>query len=243
VWPIRGFPASSASIVSPLAWWVQASSVEGRYDARRLDLAPVRDLERRHPGSGAMSMAIMVPCGCGKTMHVPEEHAGKRVKCPACGSAQSVPVQATPKVLVASEPVAAVASPVPVPSPVPSPVASPVPVPAAVPSPAPRPPAAKDHPAEGGLIFLRGCLGTIAVVAALCFVMGPWHSLVSEDRYESDKASAVYHGDHAKMRDLEDERNRSNDTTEQVSQTAVICLTVALAGLAMTSGPMRPSRT
>lgn len=35
-------------------------------------------------------MAILVQCSCGKRMRVADEHAGRRVKCPACGEMQTV---------------------------------------------------------------------------------------------------------------------------------------------------------
>ncbi len=31
-------------------------------------------------------MPIMVPCQCGKQLRVPDEHIGKKIKCPACGA-------------------------------------------------------------------------------------------------------------------------------------------------------------
>jgi DNA-directed RNA polymerase subunit RPC12/RpoP len=36
-------------------------------------------------------MAIKVACACGKKLSVKDEHAGKRVKCPACGSVLVIP--------------------------------------------------------------------------------------------------------------------------------------------------------
>lgn len=36
-------------------------------------------------------MTIAFDCGCGKAFRVPDEHAGKRTKCPACGAALTVP--------------------------------------------------------------------------------------------------------------------------------------------------------
>lgn len=36
-------------------------------------------------------MAIKVKCKCGKAFGVPEQHAGKRVKCPGCGQPISIP--------------------------------------------------------------------------------------------------------------------------------------------------------
>ncbi|AWM41815.1 hypothetical protein GobsT_70730 [Gemmata obscuriglobus] len=36
-------------------------------------------------------MPIMFDCGCGKTLRVPDQHAGKHVKCPACNGVAAVP--------------------------------------------------------------------------------------------------------------------------------------------------------
>ena len=37
-------------------------------------------------------MSIEISCGCRRTLWEPEIHAGKKVKCPACGAVQAVPV-------------------------------------------------------------------------------------------------------------------------------------------------------
>jgi hypothetical protein len=37
-------------------------------------------------------MSIPETCACGKQLQAPDEYAGKRVKCPACGSAFAVPL-------------------------------------------------------------------------------------------------------------------------------------------------------
>jgi hypothetical protein len=34
---------------------------------------------------------ITFNCPCGKTLRVPDEHAGRRAKCPACGAVVPVP--------------------------------------------------------------------------------------------------------------------------------------------------------
>jgi len=50
-------------------------------------------------------MPIQVTCACGKTLEVPDEHRGKRAKCPVCGNvfvAELAPVQATPPPLPTS---------------------------------------------------------------------------------------------------------------------------------------------
>lgn len=36
-------------------------------------------------------MPITFDCACGKTLRVPDQHAGKRVKCPACNGVATVP--------------------------------------------------------------------------------------------------------------------------------------------------------
>ncbi|MDY3561871.1 DUF308 domain-containing protein [Gemmata sp. JC673] len=36
-------------------------------------------------------MPIIFDCGCGKTLRVPDQHAGKHVKCPACNGVAAVP--------------------------------------------------------------------------------------------------------------------------------------------------------
>ena len=63
-------------------------------------------------------MPIVFTCPCGKTLRVADEHAGKRVKCPACNSVATVP---------AAEPMFEVventAAPPPPPPPKPKPVA------------------------------------------------------------------------------------------------------------------------
>ena len=37
-------------------------------------------------------MPITLRCSCGKTLQVKDEYAGKRVRCPACSDALTVPV-------------------------------------------------------------------------------------------------------------------------------------------------------
>lgn len=37
-------------------------------------------------------MPIEVACACGRTFKVKDEHAGRRVKCPACGSVLDIPM-------------------------------------------------------------------------------------------------------------------------------------------------------
>jgi hypothetical protein len=36
-------------------------------------------------------MPITFDCTCGKMLRVPDEHAGRRAKCPACGSVVPIP--------------------------------------------------------------------------------------------------------------------------------------------------------
>lgn len=36
-------------------------------------------------------MPITFNCACGKTLRVPDEHAGRRAKCPACAAVVTVP--------------------------------------------------------------------------------------------------------------------------------------------------------
>jgi hypothetical protein len=36
-------------------------------------------------------MAITFNCGCGKTLRVPDEHGGRRAKCPACAAIVDIP--------------------------------------------------------------------------------------------------------------------------------------------------------
>jgi hypothetical protein len=45
-------------------------------------------------------MTIQFTCGCGRTLQVGEEHAGRRAKCPACGKVVRIPV---PEALPASD--------------------------------------------------------------------------------------------------------------------------------------------
>jgi type IV secretory pathway VirB10-like protein len=53
-------------------------------------------------------MPITFQCNCGKALKVGDEHAGKRVKCPACDSVASVPIQsaATATPLTQARPIA-----------------------------------------------------------------------------------------------------------------------------------------
>lgn len=37
------------------------------------------------------SVPITFNCACGKTLKVPDEHAGRRAKCPVCGAVVGVP--------------------------------------------------------------------------------------------------------------------------------------------------------
>jgi DNA-binding XRE family transcriptional regulator/phage FluMu protein Com len=57
---------------------------------------------------------MQIRCDCKKILNVPNEHAGKKVKCPVCGAILRTPVN-EPEVPVAqpAEPVAPVAQPVP----------------------------------------------------------------------------------------------------------------------------------
>jgi hypothetical protein len=57
-------------------------------------------------------MPITFDCACGKTLRVPDVHAGKRVKCPACGSISSVP-QAEPMFEVVEDTAAPLVAPPP----------------------------------------------------------------------------------------------------------------------------------
>jgi hypothetical protein len=41
-------------------------------------------------------MPITFNCTCGKTLRVPDEHAGRRAKCPACNAVLPIPVPAPP---------------------------------------------------------------------------------------------------------------------------------------------------
>jgi hypothetical protein len=47
-------------------------------------------------------MAIQFTCSCGRKFQAADEHAGRRVKCPACGAGATVPADGTP-VLPAEE--------------------------------------------------------------------------------------------------------------------------------------------
>src|SRR5690349_2087776 len=46
-----------------------------------------------HPSSFVREarMSLALACSCGKQFDVPEAHAGRRVKCPACGALMAVP--------------------------------------------------------------------------------------------------------------------------------------------------------
>jgi hypothetical protein len=49
-------------------------------------------------------MPITFDCSCGKVLRVPDEHAGKRVKCPACNTVGSVPAPEPQFEVVEDEP-------------------------------------------------------------------------------------------------------------------------------------------
>src|SRR5262245_40515880 len=66
-------------------------------------------------------MPLLVKCHCGQPLQVRDEDAGKRVRCPRCGSALAVPRPATPPQAIPVAPIPA-AQPAPV---VPAPVAEP----------------------------------------------------------------------------------------------------------------------
>jgi hypothetical protein len=51
-------------------------------------------------------MPITIPCICGKTLRVADEHAGKRVKCPACQAIATAPVAKPEPVMEVVETVA-----------------------------------------------------------------------------------------------------------------------------------------
>ena len=40
---------------------------------------------------GDSAVPILMKCACGKQMRAADEHAGKKVKCPGCGNAVTVP--------------------------------------------------------------------------------------------------------------------------------------------------------
>jgi len=41
--------------------------------------------------AGTLTMSIIVPCSCGKKLRIKDQLAGKRIKCPGCGTALSAP--------------------------------------------------------------------------------------------------------------------------------------------------------
>jgi hypothetical protein len=47
-------------------------------------------------------MPIIVPCGCGKQLRVPDAAAGKKTRCPACQAV--IPVPAAPPPLAPPPP-------------------------------------------------------------------------------------------------------------------------------------------
>lgn len=53
-----------------------------------------RSQGRDHSLCLGQAMAIEFTCNCGKTLRVREEHAGRRFKCPGCGSAIQAPAAA-----------------------------------------------------------------------------------------------------------------------------------------------------
>src|SRR5262245_9044379 len=40
---------------------------------------------------GELTVPVVVNCGCGKTLRIPDQYAGKKVKCPACAGVLAVP--------------------------------------------------------------------------------------------------------------------------------------------------------
>jgi hypothetical protein len=49
---------------------------------------------------------IEVQCACGKGFRVKSEHGGKRIKCPACNGAVSVPIPAIGELIDIRDPIA-----------------------------------------------------------------------------------------------------------------------------------------
>src|SRR5438874_10778897 len=45
-------------------------------------------------------MAIITPCACGKKLRTKDDFAGKRIKCPSCGTVLTVPQHAEDQPLI-----------------------------------------------------------------------------------------------------------------------------------------------
>jgi hypothetical protein len=66
-------------------------------------------------------MSITVQCGCGKTTHVPDEFAGRRGKCRACGAVVRIPIpEAVPVAVAGTVPFDDATVPVRAPGPAPA---------------------------------------------------------------------------------------------------------------------------
>lgn len=114
-------------------------------------------------------MAILLKCGkCGKALQARDELAGKRVKCPGCGTVLAVPAPRAPSPLEAA---LALETPETAPAPAPAPAPRPAAAvkPAAAPKPAPKA-AAGSAPAgkskTGLIIGIVAALLVVSLIAA-----------------------------------------------------------------------------
>jgi hypothetical protein len=168
-------------------------------------------------------MPITVSCPCGKKLTAPDDLAGKRAKCPACGEAVNVPD-------------------------VPDPHFAPTVPPTAKVSAKPRrrwwltrglqrvwdswdEPPSPPQPREPGW-FVRGCLGWIAGFSAFAFFMSPIFDASREVAFNREISAARVFGPAAELIRLEREKERDASERAQTTRTAIVVLTVALAGLA-----------
>ena len=122
-------------------------------------------------------MPIELPCpGCGQTLRVADEHAGKKARCPSCGTISEVPWPSS-EVQPASEPPSASHGPLPGPSsstPDLNPFAD-LPEPGANPYASPTAPTlgsgTSGRPHRGGLILTFGIIG---ILCCMPFGIAAW---------------------------------------------------------------------
>lgn len=122
-------------------------------------------------------MSIEIGCtGCGQTLRVADEHAGKKARCPACGTIVQVPEagMAAPFEPVAESPFSGTPQPAPDTNPFgdrPEPPLSPYASPATSSF---KPPQSYLRPHRGGLILTFGILGVLCCMpfGIVAWVMG-----------------------------------------------------------------------
>jgi hypothetical protein len=176
-------------------------------------------------------MPVAVSCPCGHRFHVADEDAGRRVACPGCGE----PVTAPELGATAPDPTPQPAAPEPMPvapsvsapEPAPEPVAALEPIP-------PIPPARAAPRRPRALGFYRGCLKAIAGLSFLSLAVTWLGEANNAERpatraYAAEASVPVRNAPQAREEPRRDREDGGAD-----ARTALVCLTVALVGLAVT---------